>query len=311
MPSDPRLTVVLALALTGTSLLSQVPSVSLSAPNTLSIRAAALGRTASASRPSGLLATTDRMEAAVPGAAVSTAWSAAGEFVEIIETVDLGDHSAIGSIGPHTYLMQFAASASAPAVLRIERSTTVSIGTPWPAVDIDLGNDGTIDISNPGSEVTVPVTGFGPAGFAVRLVVATQASGMQSARSTLRFRMVPDNDFSVIRTATGCAEPAVRDLYVNPIFAGRGMRIAAGPSLDHNGVVLVFGARSQPTILPLGAGNCILMPSVDVTIDAFGIYSAVDIPLPAAVRPLTLQVQGVRWVPGILETTDAVEIRIR
>jgi hypothetical protein len=267
-------------------------------------------QTAQATQPAGPLPTQGNLTASpVPGAAATVNWLAyhdARVFLDTSITTSAGGPQGSGSAGPHEIVVTWTATAPAAATIQITRDSWITPGGPLPIVGIDFGNDGTIELPNMPSAVAVPVT-LGPTPFAVRVLLTLQLPPSNGLCSTsVVLAALPDNNMVVQQTAIGCTEPPLAStLLFGPSFVGSGVGIVVPPSLDLR--VLALGLSQQPFLLPTSmALPCLVVPAPDVLILVPNVTALqVEIPLPAAVRPVTVHAQAIGLSPAGLVTTDA------
>lgn len=212
-------------------------------------------------------------------------------------------------------VVEFNASSPCPVTLEFARQSATSAGGAWPTVQIDFGNDGSIDVANLVLEgVATAVADFGTQPLRARIVMSTIVVGAGFANTIVDVRVRPDNELSSIPTAVGCGS-APHALQVRPIFVDRGVRLDV-PTLTNGTTllptVLVAGANAQPQLLPPYQGlPCLLVPSLDVLLLAPAQGLSVSVPLPIVVRPLQFHVQAVILSPSGLMTTDAFLVAAR
>ncbi|MBL8734120.1 MAG: hypothetical protein JNN13_17230, partial [Planctomycetes bacterium] len=210
------------------------------------------------------------------------------------------------SAGPHELLIEFAASAPIAARLELAAQQIVTAGATAPSLQLDLGNDGSIDIVDLG--VMPPTTqqvviGLQP--LRLRLLVDATLTSAGLAQHTFVVRLLPDNDLTIQPTIASCRGGDPLPALVEPTFADRGLRLwqpfVGVPA------VMVVGLAPQPTLLSLGAfGPCFLLPTPDFVL--FEPSGFVDIALPAAARPLTFYAQSVLLEGGSLVVGDGYTI---
>ena len=112
-----------------------------------------------------------------------------------------------------------------------------------------------------------------------------------------------------MQAAAGCAPaPSNHALSIAPAFANAGVGLDLVPSQDLT--VLVLGLAQQPLLLPGGVlAPCLVVPAPDVLLVVPpSVYFWSQVPLPAAVRPVTFHAQAVRLAASGLLTTDAFSV---
>ncbi len=294
------------------SLAAQNVSISLSALTPLTVQMTSGTQSVQASLPPGPLPPSGDVTALAGSETASVSWFTHVDdttaFVGLYNNI-LGSSivlPASGLAGPHEFLVQFAATAPAPASLELSRGSQLSPGIPWPTVDIDLGNDGSIDIPNLGLSSTSTLS-FGTQPFVLRVILASALPNNGTSATQVQLTLRPGNNLTVLQTATGCAPMSSGyGLAVAPTFVSSGVVLTLESTVDP--MVLVLGLTQQPFLLPGSAlAPCLVVPSLDVLLLPPP-FSATTIPLPAAVRPATFQAQGVGISASGLLTTDAFSI---
>lgn len=217
------------------------------------------------------------------------------------------DASAQGfaSAGPNEVVVEFAASVATPIRLEAERLTQMPASAPWPLIAIDIGNDGSIEVPNlqAGGPFTLFATTVGTQPLPVRVVFSSQLLGTGNSFSTVTITARPDNDVYSVRNVLGCG---MSFLFVEPTFVDRGIQLVSDAHF------YVFGFSMQPLLLqpaPYPGSipwSCLLMPTPDVVLFS---TPGLQIPLPAAVRPVQFHVQGLFVSPADwLWTTDGYTV---
>ncbi len=302
------------------SLAAQSVGVAVSALTPLTLQAADGTNSVLANRPAGPLAPFDGFDASLPGNAggASLTWtylgnaSTSGSFARIEHSL-----SAVASgpaftahAGPHEFLLEFTAATSVAALLTITNHQQVSGGATAPSILLDYDNDGVIDVVDPPTQApTVLARTFGPQPLRVRVIVDAAASGSSVAvTNALEFALTPDNGLTITEMVSECRGVTPTPAPVAaPIFPGTGIQLTPqgyGGEL----ALVVLGLSPQPLVLGAFAGlPCILLPSPDLILLPSAANPA-SLPLPAAVRPVTLYAQGVTLLPSGLVVSDGFAI---
>ncbi len=196
-------------------------------------------------------------------------------------------------------------SATAPVAASIDfvHELTLTAGATGPAFSIDFGDDGIFEVT----ESTSPTSGTGllldPTPFPIRLKAAVTQVGAGVVDLAFGIALAPATA-QVNALAPGCAGA---QLSAYPTYAGTGVEftvLAPGP------VVLVLGLGLQPQPLPLAtAPSCLLLPAPDLLVPlVFPPLPYFTLPLPAAVRPVSVYAQGVLVSAAGLGTTNSFSI---
>jgi hypothetical protein len=293
------------------TLSAQAVGINLTALTPLSAQITAGTQTMQSSHAPGVLPGIGDVTAVALGQTASVSWAtgqdATRAYVGFSNHIqgDVVGMPVSGSAGPHEFLVRYSANVPSLASLELSRHGQVSAGMPWPRVDIDIGNDGTIDIPNLQLATTSVPLGAQP--FQVRVILASTlpTNGISSTHVQLILR--PENNLTILQTASGCAPHGLGyGLSFEPLFPSSGIQLSLGETADL--MVLVLGRTQQPVLLPSSVMSpCLLVPSLDVLLVP-PLYSVTTIPLPAAVRPVTFQAQGVGLSASGLLTTNAFSV---
>lgn len=171
------------------------------------------------------------------------------------------------------------------------------------AFQMDFGDDGTFEVTESSVGPLVHSALLGPTPLAIRVRASLLKVGNGSIDLALGIAVTPETA-QVNSLAGGCA-PA--SLIAYPVFAGSGVEftvLAPGP------VVLALGLALQPQPLPFPiASACLLLPAPDLLVPMVAPpLPYFTLPLPAAVRPVTLFAQGVLITATGLGTTNSYSI---
>lgn len=314
MPKDLRMRALsaipasLVLATFLAPLDAQVPTASVSALTPLVVRITNASGSTSAIQPAGPLATIGQLAVVSPttsGHSASVSWgsqvSTTRAVIYLFHYIACLQGPAIsGGVGPHEFLLEFDVPFLAPSNLRVFRETSSTPGFPGPSVQLDLGNDGSIDVSSIGQFGWIaPVPTFGSQPLLIRVLVS-ESIGVGGSGTNLWFTVTPDNDLSVTQVSYGCSTTWPLRFDVEAAFSDRGVDVLYLQSLTEPTLVVM---GFTPLMLPL---PCMLWPSVDIL--SYEPTGLLHVPLPAAVRPVALFVQGVTLRPTNLTTTVAHRI---
>lgn len=297
------------------SLAAQNISVSLSALTPLSLTATEGSQVYTATSPAGPLASFGSLRTSVPSAplqsVVEVGWNTenlGGGAVGVIvaHTLDtLVSPGATMQTGAQEFLVEFTASSPVSVQFGIERQSTISSGTAWPSVAIDIDNDGTIDLPDVGVYPGPPVT-LGTQTKRWRILMSSSVQGAQRTTTTVTLGVHPANDLYFTQSVATCAPPDVR-LHIVPSLVNRGADFGTEWT-SFAADVLVLGFQPQPVLIPAPSPfPCLLLPSPDILLVVP--FLGVHLDLPAAVRPVTFYAQAVRVsLLGELRTTEGYTV---
>jgi hypothetical protein len=241
----------------------------------------------------------------------STAWGAttnstlAGFVVEQHLTVR-GSASGNCVSGPHQIVFAVACPVTRAAILIVRLSKAASPGLPSTTVMVDVGNDGTFDLTaaSPVSLLHSAVS-IGPQPLEVRVVLSGAIPLGQPADASLDDLVTvvvePDNHLSVVPAAAGCANQAATLL---PAWDLDSVVLDVDASVAPPLVIGVFGLSPAPVLLPNASAAlpCLLLPQPDLVV----VFQpgGFTLPLPQAVRPLNVWAQCVLLDLSGLSTTN-------
>ncbi|HZN42041.1 MAG TPA: hypothetical protein VFD82_24790 [Planctomycetota bacterium] len=199
-------------------------------------------------------------------------------------------------------LAQLSAPTPTPVQLELSRILSVTTGASTPFCSIDLGDDGIPEVT---SWTSVPVllsTTLGPQPLPIRLRSFVGHVGLGVVDVELRIRVLPGTAPSISPLVIGCTGPA--GVWA-PTFVGEG--VVFYPFSGLAPLVLVLGLGLQPVVIPASLPTpCLLLPTPDLLVVPG--LSPFFLPLPPAVRPVTVWVQGVAVTPTGLATTDGFTV---
>jgi hypothetical protein len=191
------------------------------------------------------------------------------------------------------------ATSPVMAFLQVDRTLVASAGVAVPVQRIDVGNDGSFEISETTpSSASVANIALGPVAVPVRVLMQVAASGAQQVVTNMTLRFIADNHLAILPQGFGCSG---YPFAVEPSFVGTGIRVSqdsSHPSLFNDLVVAVLGIGVQPILLPSAFPGCLLVPTPQV-LALIPPAASLQVPLPAAVRPISFWAQGVvLWGSG-------------
>lgn len=247
-------------------------------------------------------------EFAIAGVEWSLSTPAHGVYFDFSQRADLASVNPVSaSVGPGDFLLQVSNPISMAVRLRLIRSATPPAGAATRILQVDIGNDGTIDFSesSPSTTLTLPLT-VGPAPLLVRIHNQLSLPGPGSMGMSMQVIVEPTAGITATPLVAGC--DLGHDQVLLPTFGG-GLRVqTTGPLLFSNLAVTVFGFTAQPFLLstPMPT-SCLLLPSPDVLLFVpFG--QVLVVPLPPSVRPATFWTQAVVLDPVGLTTTTGSRV---
>jgi hypothetical protein len=174
---------------------------------------------------------------------------------------------ASADCGQAEILCTFAASAPVTVLIELDWTLAAPAGTPIPLVQVDLGNNGTLEHAGTQPNTTRTIgrlqLGTTPLAAVVRLdsPTWTPPGGPLSSSVTLRVR--PDHGQVIMPSTPPCAGARL----VGDATFGGDLLLAVSP---HQALqFLVVGLAAQPIPLPTAA-PCLLMPARDAIVPFSG-----------------------------------------
>jgi hypothetical protein len=226
----------------------------------------------------------------------------------VVANTSVGESTA----GPHELLLEIASPVVRPVTATIEIVKGATPGLPATTVELDLDNDGVVELSGAVLSGTFHRTGtVGPQPWQIRVrfVGAIPLGAIGSLLDVVRITVRPENNLQILPALAGCLD--------NGVFAV--------PAWDASGVALtpltivpppvpplriaVAGLTAQPSFLPPVGGPfpCLLLPSPDLVV--VPTTNDFELALPPAVRPVTVFLQYVVLMPnGMLGTSNAYAV---
>jgi len=225
----------------------------------------------------------------------------------ISQEVSVGGSSTDYATNDFELLLQLSSPTPVPVMLTLGRYGAAMAGSPNPLLRVDVGDDGTPDLTESNNSPLYVQMMLGPQPLPVRVTMTAQVTGaLGLAQQRLFFEVVPSYSFLIDRVMLGCEGLS---LACSETFAGD-LEFDAGFGSIPWPTVYVFGLGVQPALLPAGLAAsplCLLLPRPDALI-----FQLQPIPIrmsiPAAVRPLHLWAQAVVLMPNGLGTTDGLQL---
>ena len=295
---------------------AQSVAVTLAAVNTATLRADVGGQAVTQVVPAGPLANSGllRAEQLLPPTGIAFSqfdWASSVSTTEVRSTFlyIAGVTAPPPSFADTTVLdvlMTVNMPASGAVLVELTNATHATNGSLVAVRRVDVGNDGSFEMT----ETSPPIVLLGPIAAGTSLPVRVQLQAAQNAEGTVSaattIRVVPSNDLVIGGgIPAGCAAD---ELALQPSFVGRGIALRSLPVLPGDLAVAVLGTTVQPLSLPPLALPCLLLPAPDVTFVLLP-HVTVDVPLPAAVRPIGFWAQAVVVSSsGRLATTNSFSV---
>jgi hypothetical protein len=288
------------------TLYAQSVQIGLAAIQPLVVSATA-GQTITATAPAGPLAATGRLDAtASTGVSAACSWrSSSGAelggvlFGHSVQTTGAG---TTATVGPLEFLVTLTAPIATQTFLQLERQDDA--GRPAATIAVDLDNDGFYESAvSPGNPIPPIGRTLSPLPYQFRVRLANQLTVPGTVGGQLSVLVLPDNRLTSIPTAVSCSPAPDVLFYGYPVFPNTGYTFYANSFYSNKVSAMVVGLAAQPTLLPsLTAVPCLLVPRPDAVILPLpgqrpeGV--TFEVPLPASLRPLTLQAQLVYLEPS-------------
>lgn len=284
----------------GTDASAQSFAVQVTALTPLTAQVTSGTQSSSQNLPAGPLAPSGSVFASISGGGpfVSSRFSWATESTNTYASLDViatmisvgNPPSASASFGSHELLVEFQPTGAPAAVLEITRTWTTPNG-PLSTVEIDLNNDGSIDLSGPVGTFTIPIAA-GQVSRARIIMAGTLPVGLLSSMDQLHLEVRPSNAVFVAQTVGQCMNWGP-SLEIEETFSNQGIVISSQSVTPFGVMVIGF----TPIVAPLPIVSplpCILLPNPDFVL-LLPQFSTVTLPiaLPPAVRPVTLFVQSI------------------
>jgi hypothetical protein len=231
-----------------------------------------------------------------------------GVYMTFRERADAQSANPVtASLSAGDTLLQVSNPTPVAANLRLIRSAVQPPGAAIRILQVDIGNDGTIDFSesSPSTTLTMPLT-IGPLPLPVRIHNQLFLPGPGSIGLSMQVIVEPTAAIITTPIVAGCDLGHGQALL--PTFGGDLRVQTTGPLLYSNLSVAVFGFTPQPFLLPTPMPTqCLLLPSPDVVLFVPPPQLLI-VPLPQAVRPATFWVQAVVLDPLGLTTTTGSRV---
>jgi hypothetical protein len=218
-------------------------------------------------------------------------------------SVGSGSGLAAGLQAPVELLLSLTSPTPMSMSLEFDQRVFGPAGMPMPLLEVDVGDDGSIEFSAASSappSLVVVTLSVVPVPIRVRLGLQLAFAGDGEASVSMVGR--PANT-SVLPVLSGCSSDV---LVYEPRFDGGLDYAIVTPSFGL--AVMVFGLAPQPLLLgsPFSL-PCLLLPSPDAVL-LLPVQSQQTLPIPPSVRPLQFWAQMVQVTPVGLLTGDAVRI---
>jgi hypothetical protein len=274
------------------------------------------GQTSQSSVPAGPLPAFGQLLATpAAGVSASVSWNAtaadSGAFLALSHSLAIaGGATGSGSVGPLEFRVTLTASSAASAAIEVRRSDNLGGSIGAATIALDLNNDGNYEIPDLsiGSYLSPFSAALSATPFQFRVKISNQAAAPGVSGGQVVIQAMPDIGITVTPTAVNCSPVPDVIFFGYPVFTNSGYVFRADAIYGSRLAVMVVGLAQQPILLPqLGPAPCILVPRPDVLLPVLPSQDVTfGIPLPASVRPVTLQGQLVYLEPqGQLSVSDA------
>ena len=307
---------LLPFTLSFTGLLSaQVPIVSVRAASVLSATAHNGPFTDAQTLPIGPLPTIGSIDAITTNGQslveASTAWGATKSntlvgFVVEQHLVVRGSGNGSCASGPSEIVFAIVSPVQRAASLTVHLSKAASPGLPSTTVMVDVGNDGTFELTgaSPVGNIVRAVS-VGPQPLEVRVLLSGAIAAGQTADVGLHdqvlVQLVPDNHLTVLPAAAGCVK---QEATLRAAWDLDSVLLDVDSSVAPPLVIGVFGLSPAPVLLPNSFASlpCLLVPQPDLVV----VFppGGFELQLPPAVRPATVWAQCVLLDATGLGTTN-------
>jgi hypothetical protein len=291
---------------------AQNASFSLLVPQTAQINVGSQLQTTTL--PSGPLANAGTLEAVVATATdiarVSVDWGiqswSTGMQANFGHSVYApGPSPASASVTSSDYLLLLSNPTPIDVELRLSRLIAALSGPPLQSLQVDVGNDGSIELSESSNTNTVVMTlVLGPVPTPVRF--RNQVSSTMSLFTQITVDVTPTSRIFIVPAILGCNVGHQQVAFPN-FDNGLELR-TVGPLLASQPTVGILGLGVQPIVLPSAQTfPCLLLPTPDLLV-FLPVGQAFTLLLPAAVRPITFWTQAVVLDPMGLQTTNGFQV---
>ena len=214
-----------------------------------------------------------------------------------------GSLPASATVSPLSVLA--VATAPQPTTVRLElrEYQTLVSGGIVPNLRVDVGDDGSYELSLPlQAQVDIPLV-IDPVGVPIRIEADLPLSVVGSVTSALQMRIVPPDVVQVINFGcTGLPTDVQTDFQGNVLFNEPYHFVFWFP---------VLGLSVHPVQLPSLSPLCFLIPTPDAVLFTSPFVTTYGIQVPAAVRPVAFYAQDVLFDSTGFSTTDAVRIQLQ
>ncbi len=280
-------------------------NVSLSANVATTCFAVAGAQIESATLPAGAMPASGGLVAgtAPPAALASFSWvaqaSPTGMQAYLSQHCSLAAGGTAASCGLLDVRVDLTAPVPMEVTLRVTKQILAAAGVGSPVLRVDVGDDGTFEVTEAtGGTLYVPLT-IGPVPFRVRVLMDAGITIPGLVTSALSLDVLPGANTQAVQVVGGCG----------PLGHGARPRLDGNLELSFESQVLPFGVvvlglSPQPVLLGiLPQAACVLMPSPDLLLLALPATSF-TLNVPPAARPVSIWSQVVGLDAGGLVTSD-------
>jgi hypothetical protein len=212
-----------------------------------------------------------------------------------------GSTPASASFGPGDFLIRLQAPAPTTVLLIANHNLAIAQGMALPTLEIDLGDDGSVEFTSGQAWPTQVPLAIDPVGVPIRVRTQLALNTPGPLYSNVQLAAIPAN--TIAQTiVNACPLP---DLVVIPHFDGA-VSLQSQTTWSDPWAVIV-GLSAQPTLLPHSTFPCLLLPAPDFVLwQPFTTLHTIS--LPAAVRPLTFWTQALIVLPTGLQTSEGYRV---
>lgn len=256
------------------------------------------GSTTVASQPAGFAPTTVTLQTGQqPNAAAGFGWNVLDQgpfglsFTAFLNLALLVPNASAQK-PVSDLVLTLTAPGATPVRVQPTRQQNLTGAGQLPQWDVDLGDDGVPDYTAAMPTLAPVSLVLGPQPTRIRLHNAASLQQTGVVQFLLRLDVVPDNGVAVTGITSGCSQS---EMYLGSALAGTGGDVAWMGLLAEEPQWAVLGLSTAWLPLPLtlsAAPNCVLAVSPDVVFPIFP-FSYTAMPIPAALRPVTLWTQNV------------------
>ena len=115
-----------------------------------------------------------------------------------------------GEAGPDEFLVEFSSATPVTARLQISRWTDLTIGAPWPTIQIDFDNDGVIDVASlSASQGALLLPSFGPQPLQLRVIMTATLGSQVQSFNRVALVLTPENNLTIATPVAASVIPCL------------------------------------------------------------------------------------------------------